>query len=200
MRRLGTNRPEGGQRIALSSLGVLLAAAGVVLSCCCTAGASGESVAVSLGQGHIGRYEWAADLEAPEDEGERERGDVCLGLSMLEPTSAHSAEGNEVAQCGQVTRSMPMIEGIRGGSGSRVRTVLAMVFGGDARRVHLRLQGQPVVNLRLRRASMSTLGSPSSGPLTYFVHGYAERVCIQALVAYDGDGEAIFRLPSRQCI
>lgn len=176
---------------------------GMCVLCLALNPASAEGVAslpyVPLTQGHIGRYEWAAELEAPEDSGERARGAICLSLVMFEPTSAHTAEGNEVAQCGVLQPTAPMIEAFRGGKRGKPRTVLGMVFAGQAVKLKLKLRGMPRRTVRLRAVRGRELGAISSQPLTFFAHGYKDVVCLQGAVAFDASGGVVARVGKQHC-
>ena len=152
---------------------------------------------IILSSGHIGRYQWEAALEAPEDQREQQEGALCLSLSMLEPTSRYSAEGNEIAQCQKGT---PFFEGLSGGTKGKPKAILGMVFMGEAKNLKLKLRGLPMEGFRLRGLSKDKLGSISSVPLSYFVHGFARKVCIQHAAAYDAKGSVVARLGRKPCV
>lgn len=77
---------------------------------------------VSLGEGHIGRFLWAAQVEAPEIRGEK---GICLSVFTLGPTPTRTAEGNDVTQCGSISSTTPMVESFTGGRRHKRRTARA---------------------------------------------------------------------------
>jgi hypothetical protein len=174
----------------------------VVVSFACADGfaaAAGGTPAVALRSGHIGRYEWWADLEAPESEAERGNGEVCLAISMLEPLPGHRAEGNEVAGCGNPPGRQPVIEYLKGGSGERVRTVLAALFPAGVRRVHLKLVGRPGHDYPAGVLDQGAAQGITSSPLAFFARGFSSSVCIQHLVGYGAEGAVLSHLGRQSC-
>jgi len=177
---------------------LFIALVSVASLCAASAAAQEVTPQILLGSGHMGRYEWAVEVEAPEDENELRQGAICLSVIMLEPTSAHTAEGNEVAQCGVLEPQTPMIEIYDGGARRKPRRVIGMLIGGEARTLRLKLAGQPVRYVRLRTIDKKSLEPITKTRVTYFVHGYAQAVCIQHAVAFDATGAPVARI-GRQC-
>lgn len=155
--------------------------------------------AVALRSGHIGRYEWWSALEAPESDRERESGNVCLAISMLEPLPAHRAEGSAVAGCGKPSESQPLVEHLRGGRGKHVRTVLAALFPAGVRRVYLKVAGRPGHNYPAGLLDQGAVQGISSSPLAFFAHGFSNSACIQRMVGYDAEGAVLSHLGRQSC-
>ena len=78
------------------------------------AGAASEAEKVptaELANGRIGADQWRASAMAPEEVQERKEGNVCLSISFLEVwPQQERAEGNEVAQCGELGTHEIMFE------------------------------------------------------------------------------------------
>lgn len=155
--------------------------------------------AVALRSGSIGRYLWWSSLEAPELAKERERGYVCLAISMLEPLPSHRAEGSAVAGCGPPPSGHPMVEYLEGGEGKRVRTVIAALFPVGVRQVYLKTVGTPGREYPSSRLSEDVVQGVSARPLAFFAHGFATSACIQGMVGYGAKGEVLSRLGRQGC-
>jgi hypothetical protein len=177
-----------------------LLVATLVLAAAATLGAPGSSAAerpsmVALRSGHIGHYAWEAYvLVAPEPEAEQPGGLVCVGISMLQPTSANNAEGTGVAGCGAPPSSRPLIEYFRGGRDGRSRSVLVVLLTSDVKRVYVEVAGQPGRTYRTGHLSLEALAAASPVPLAFFAHGYAAPLRVRRIVGYGADGAVLSRL------
>jgi hypothetical protein len=92
-----------------------------------------------------------------------------------------------------------MIESVTGGREGKRRTAVAMLFNGDATQAYVKLQGRAAQMVSLKQLGEEELKSVAPTPLSYFAHGYAGRVCIQLLVAYDDAGSVVARTGRRPC-
>jgi hypothetical protein len=156
---------------------------------------------ILLQEGHMGRYLWAAFVETPESKEEPEEGWICLGLSMVEPTSNGGAEGNEDTICGLPPTNEPFIEHITGG-GPRPRTAIAVLFPPDAevRSIVLRLRGRPAQRIDTRAVQLGNSFDLPYSTLRYFAHGYIGKVCIQGMRGFDQEGNLVMTLGRRACV
>jgi hypothetical protein len=155
--------------------------------------------AAFLRGGHIGRDEWAAYVERPESQAERAAGFVCPSITMLEFAGREAGEGSSVASCGPVPTDQPTVEYIRGGRRGRIRTVVAVLFPPEVRRVKMRLRGRPAISLAAQHVTLPAYAGLSPVPLAAVVRGFAGRVCIESLLGIDAKGTVLSRLGHPGC-
>jgi hypothetical protein len=163
-------------------------------------GATTSEGLVYLRAGHMGRYHWSAAAELPENQRERDAGEVCPEITMIEPTAAGGLEGQSAASCGPPPSSRPSTEYISGGYGGTVRSVLAVLFPPEVRKVKLKLRGHP---RRLLRAGHVKVQDPDAAgpiPLAFVVQGLVGRVCIESIDGLDSAGEVVSTLGRQACV
>ncbi len=156
--------------------------------------------AVELAKGMIGADQWRASAMAPELVQEQEEGNVCLSISFLEVwTKQERAEGNEVAQCGELGTHEIMFESYTKHRGQkRPHSAVAFLLVESASRIVLKLKGTPPETIRLRHLP----SQPATGGrrLAYFARGYARPFCLQHLTAYNATGQRIAHLAGQRCL
>lgn len=167
------------------------------------AGAEPEAEKVptaELAHGKIGADEWEAAAMAPEFAQEREAGNVCLSISFLEVwPKEERAEGNEVAQCGELGTHEIMFESYTKHRGrKRPHSAVAFLFDESASRIVLMLKGQGAETIRLRH--LPSQEATSGRQLAYFARGYARQFCLQRLTAYNAAGQRVAHLGTRRCL
>lgn len=80
------------------------------------------------------------------------------------------------------------------------RTAVAMLFGGGAKTLYLKLQGRRGRFVSLREVTAERLGEISAVPVSYFSRGYAGLFCIQRFTAYDDAGRVVARSGRQRCV
>lgn len=161
--------------------------------------AATEEEYVALRSGHMGRFEWSAGIESAEGAGERKAGDLCLYISVLEPT-ASGGEGQLIANCGPPPTMQPTTEFESGGSyEGRLKSVLALLFPSDVRSIRLKLKGRPVEAIRTVQVSEMALPSGPRMPLAFVAKGIVGRICIQRITGLSAVGKVVSRLGRQRC-
>lgn len=152
-----------------------------------------------LANGRIGADQWRASAMAPEEVRERKEGNVCLSIFFLEVwPKQERAEGNEVAQCGELGTHEIMFESYTKHRGQkRPHSAVAFLLDGTASRIVLKLKGQAAETIRLRH--LSAQGATSGRKLAYVARGYARQFCLQRLTAYNAAGQRVAHLGGQRC-
>jgi len=167
------------------------------------AGAESEAEGVptaELAHGKIGADEWEAAAMAPEEAQAREEGSVCLAIFFVEVWPAQErAEGNEVAQCGELGTHEIMFESFTKHRGQkRPHSAVAFLLDESASRIVLKLKGQAAETIRLRH--LPPQAATSGRRLAYFARGYARKFCPQRVTAYNAAGERVAHLGGQSCL
>jgi hypothetical protein len=182
-------------------LGVAAAAIAVlVMIVPASAMATAEEEYVALRSGHMGRFQWSAGIEAPEGANERKAGDVCLYISVLEPT-ASGGEGQLAANCGAPPTKHPTTEFESGGSyEGRLKSVLALLFPSDVRSIMLKLRGSPAQTIQTVQVSDTALPSGPRVPLAFAAKGIVGRICIERVTGISAAGKVVSTLGRQRCV
>lgn len=159
-----------------------------------------KSPIAELADGTIGADHWWASAMVPEEVQEREEGNLCLSIFLLEvwPQQERS-EGSEVAQCGPLGVSDVIFQSstVRRRH-KRPHTAVAFLLDGSAARIVLKLKGQHSHHIRLRH--LVPQAATGGRRTAYFARGYARSFCLQSLVAYDSAGQRVARLGREGCV
>jgi hypothetical protein len=188
-----------GDRFRAVSGGLFIAVLFQISACVGIAQAAEPATSFSLSEGHIGRYWWGSQVEAPGEGVDLGYRAICLSITLLEPTSRYSAEGSESAECGPLAADEPMIQIMAGGKKGKRRTVATMLFDGEVEKLYLKLRNQPAKTVRLKKITQEELGAIWTGPLSYYSSGYAGRFCIQRFVAYGASGSVVSKSGRQSC-
>lgn len=164
--------------------------------------ASAEADTLPLAEfahGRIGVDRWSAGATVPEEAQERDEGNVCLSLFVLEVwLQEERAQGSEGTQCGPLDAHEVMYESYTVHRRTKKpHTAVAFLFDGSAVRIDLKLEGQPAQRIRLRH--LPPQPGTSGRRLAYFAHGYARLFCLQGLMAFDAAGKRIAHLGPQGC-
>jgi hypothetical protein len=153
---------------------------------------------VGLRAGQMGRYLWFSAAELPESESEREAGQICLEISMVEPAASGRAEGQSVASCGAPPQEGPTIEHLSSGNGDAGRTVFAVLLPPQVQRVQMKLRGEP---RRTLRAGHASLPAPREGRISFaFVSlGVVGPACLEGVEGWDAEGTVVSTLGRQAC-
>lgn len=148
-----------------------------------TASAFPTRPSVSLGEGHVGPYQWAVEVLPG---GKRlQPGSLCLSTALREPT-----EGSVFENCGPIISGL--VETTQAGTPRKPMEVVVFLLPGSLDRLYLKLSGQPGKTFPLKKLSASDLTSISDVPLSSFAHAYARRVCLQHYIGYNEAGKIAF--------
>jgi len=179
---------------------------GLVFTCGSFVGRAGaeseaEKVPVAeLANGMIGADQWRASAMAPEEVQERKEGNVCLSIFFLEVwPQQERAEGNEVAQCGELSTHETMFESYtKHRRHRRPHSAVVFLLDESASRIVLKLKGQAADTIQLRH--LTPQEATAGRRLAYFARGYARPFCLQRLTAYNAAGQRVAHLGRRPCL
>ncbi len=144
---------------------------------------STERPSVTLGEGRVGPFRWAAEI-LPGGKNS-EPGSICLNEATLE-----YREIAELEVCGPVDTGLVQAE--RDGTRKQPMEVVTFLLRGSFSRLYLKLAGQPGHTYRMKQFSAEELGPISEVPLSSFTRAYGHRVCLQRYVAYNEAGNVAF--------
>jgi hypothetical protein len=155
---------------------------------------------VTLGGGRLGNYLWDAHVGPAESVSEREAGDVCLELTMLEPVGGGRREERESATCRALPTARPWLEGIAGGSGGKVRSALAILFPPAVHTAELNVRGEGVRLFPVRIARLPATFGVAAREVPYLALGYPRKACVEAVRGFDRTGALVASLGRQRCL
>lgn len=204
MKGAGSLKPAFSSRIV--SCSVLCAVLALLVMCSsfvsrATAEPRAEKVPeAELAHGKIGADKWEAAAMAPEFVQEREEGNVCLSISFLEVwPQQERAEGNEVAQCGELGKHEIMFQSYTKHRGQKKpHSAVAFLLDESASRIVLKLKGHAPDTIRLRH--LTPQAATDGRRLAYFARGYARKFCLQNVTVYNTGGERVAHLGGQSCL
>lgn len=187
-------------RAVVSLLGAVLVMTVVTMAPSSSAApAAPGSGPLPLRSGQMGRYVWSTYAERPESAEELNAGYVCLSISMLEPIASGRTEGQASASCAPPPSTQPFTEYLSGGTEGSVRSVLAILFPADVQRVTLKTRGTPTLTIRAGHATLPGVHGQPSIPFAYAVKGLADRLCIEGIKGFAGNGSVVSSSGKQRC-